>query len=106
MKKTIKVSDERREYIKRLLSEEPSSEEEMLIGPFDSISETVDFGNNIQMDIKVCGVDFEDGSCNLPYTEAVLFDNGAEVACTEPDEAFFGEWVLEYNDNVYIAEVF
>lgn len=37
---------------------------------------TAIFGNGIEMDIKLCGVQYEDGGFNKPWTEAVLFKNG------------------------------
>lgn len=63
---------------------------------FDTATYTVCFNNNIEMDIKVCGSD--DGE---PWTEAVLFKNGYEVACSDVDEEFFGEWSLEYDGTIY-----
>lgn len=42
-----------------------------------------------------------------PYTEGVLFHNGFELTCTEPDVTYLGEWNFEFNgiDYVVIVEV-
>ena len=71
-------------------------------GEDETISKTIVFKDGMEMDVKCCGVkDENEGS----WTEAVLFRNGSEVCCSEPDTEFFGEWRLEYNGNEYIAEV-
>ena len=101
----IRVNRQEREFIHRVLSENPTSEDEMLMGEDDTFTKTARFGDGYEMDIKICGVEFEEGGDNRPYTEAVLFKDGCEVACTEPDECFFGEWVLEDNGKEFKAEV-
>lgn len=85
-----------------LLNNEPCSEEECL-GEDEPIVYTAQFEDDIEMDIKICGVQYDDGegACNLPWTEAVLFHNGEEVACTEPSESLLGEWTLDYDGITY-----
>lgn len=56
------------------------------------------FGNRMEMDIKCCGVRYEDGGYNNAWCEAVLFEDGCEVACSEISDDFFGEWSLTYGD--------
>ena len=94
------------EAITNRLNTVPCSEEECM-GEEETITHTANFGNGIEMDIKVCGVQFidEEGTTNTPWTEAVLFENGCQVACSEPGEDFFGEWEFSYGDTVYRAIV-
>ena len=40
-----------------------------------------------------------------PYTEGVLFHNGFELTCTEPDDTYDGEWHFEHNGVEYIVNV-
>ena len=75
------------------------------LGEDDTISYSVNFGNGMEMDIKCCGVQYEEGRSNLAWTEAVLFKNGSEVCCTEPSDEYTGEWELEYKGNKYIVNV-
>ena len=102
--KTIKISKNAAEKIRKYLTEEPANESECL-SEDEIISETANFGNGIEMDIKCCGVQFQEGENNTAWSEAVLFDNGSEVSCTEPCDEFIGDWELEYKDNKYIAHV-
>ena len=66
----------------------------------DTIIWTANFGDGMEMDVKVCGADYE-----TAWTEAVLFKNGYEVCCTDCYDELVGEWSLEYNDETYIANV-
>lgn len=97
----IVLSDEAAE-INRLLEKEPESESDCFS---DTISYTAQFDNGIEMDIKICGVDYEEGGSNKPYAEAVLFKNGCELCCSEPDDEFFQNWELEYEGVRYIVKV-
>jgi len=63
-------------------------------------SVTARFPNGIEMDVECCR-----GQDEPSWTEAVLFENGCEVGCTEPGEKFEGEWELEYKGIRYIAKV-
>ena len=55
-----------------------------------------DFKTGIEADIKL--VICED---DTPYTEGVLFHNGCELTCTEPDCTYDGEWNFEYDGTKY-----
>jgi hypothetical protein len=95
----LKVSQDEAEYINKLLSTEPIGEFDCF-GEDETITHTAFFKNGYTMDIKVCGVQFEEGSCNEPWTEAVLFNSKQQqVAFTEPECDFFGEWTLEDVEN-------
>ena len=67
----------------------------------ETFSWTAHFGDEIEADVKlvICGEN------DHPYCEAVLFDHGSEVACTEIDDTIDGPWEFEYKGETYIAEV-
>lgn len=86
---------ENKDYVNRLLCNEPKDESEALGEDF-TYTVTAYFNDCYSMDIKICGVAFDEYGVNLPYTEAVLFDeNGKQVACTEPCDEFFGTWCID-----------
>ena len=65
----------------------------------DVIAHTAKFPNGIEADIKLV---IED---EHPYTEGVLFRNGVELTCTDPDEEYEGEWDFTYDGVEYIVSV-
>ena len=85
-------------FIRHRLTFHPQSEDECFT---DTLSFTADFGNGIEMDDKLCGVDYESGGDNRPWTEAVLFKNGSEIGHTDPDDKFFTIWEIEDDDIRY-----
>lgn len=115
---TITISKAEADEIKRYLTVEPTCEEECL-DEDDTIIYTAVFDNDIEVDVKCCGVQFDDpydwiepdedienwGGTNLAWAEAVMFKNGSEVCCVNGDDAFFGEWEFEYDGNEYIVFV-
>ena len=104
MVKTIIVSKSKSEFIDYLLSHEPICEGECF-GEDLIITETAQFPDGIEIDIKMCGVQFIEGASNLPWTEAVMFHNGGEIQFTEPDDEFFGEYIFEYENKEYVVIV-
>ena len=61
-----------------------------------------DFGYGIEAEVHlvVCAID------ETPYTEAVLFDHGQEVACTEPCfDNITGTYGFEYRGDIYSVNV-
>lgn len=69
----------------------------------ETITETVKFqGIDCEMDIKLV-VPLEDNE--TPWTEAVLFQNGSEVAHSDVENRFFGDWELYDGDHVFTAYV-
>ena len=66
----------------------------------DTIIETADFGNGIEVDVKCCGADEE-----TAWAEAVLFQNGSECCYSEVEYEFFGDWIFEFEGNTYIVHV-
>lgn len=104
IRKELIVSSQEKEWINRHLHREPTCEEESL-GENETIAYTVEFGDGIEMDIKICGVRYQEGQPNKAWTEAVLFENGCEVAHTDPDDAFFQEWICENEGVEYVVVV-
>ena len=104
---------EPKEYIEKIyVSEEiekclkePTDESECL-DEDETLINTVTFSNGFQMDIKCCGIKYEEGGCNSAWTEAVLFDDkGNELCCTDVCDVYFGEWTLEHGINKYTVIV-
>ena len=104
VEKKLILSHEEAEIINHYLHDEPKNQSECL-GEDETIIHTVVFDNGIEMDIKCCGVQFEEGESNLAWTEAVLFKGGSQVCCTEVSDEYFGEWMLEYNGDEYVVKV-
>lgn len=108
----IRVPQATLEQISTYLTVEPTSRNEHL-DEDETIIYTANFGNGIEMDVKCCGVqwndytdeDIEYGETNTAWSEAVLFDNGSEVACEYGEDDFSGEWRMEYDGDVYIANI-
>ena len=80
-------------FIHTLLHTEPSCSSECF-GEDEKISYTVRFSDGVEMDLEICGVQYQEGTSNLPWTQAVLFLSGSELAFTEPEGDFCGEWTL------------
>jgi hypothetical protein len=101
----VVVGKEKAAIINRYLTVEPKDYGECL-GEDETISFSVTFDDGNIMDIDCCGVQFREGESNLAWTQAVLFTkNGAEICHSEIEEDFFGQWILEANDNQYIVNV-
>ena len=66
----------------------------------DTLIWSASFGNGFEMDIKLCGADEE-----VAWTEAVLFKDGCELACTDCMDTILGEWEIDYDDVAYITYV-
>lgn len=96
MVKSLYLTSGESAKIRYLLTHAPKDSTDCM-GEDETVSFMVSFDGGYEMDIKLCGVQYDDSpdACNLPYTEAVLFQNGAEVCCTEPSDEFFGLWELE-----------
>ena len=102
--KTLLIAPSMADTITRYLREEPKDESKCF-GEDSTITNTVAFGNGVEMDIKCCGVQFNEGESNLAWTEAVLFKDGSQVCCTDPYDEYLGEWICEYNGDEYGVNV-
>ncbi len=95
---TLRIPQSRLDLINRFLNAAGPDDYQ---GEDDTISETAVFPDCCQMDIKCCGCDDA-----ASWTEAVLFDvNGCQLACTDPEDQFTGEWILEHGGITYIVDV-
>ena len=91
--KEIKIERESLDFIEQALAD-------ILMGEDDTIVYSANFGNGMEMDFKVCGCSEEPA-----YTEAVLFRNGYEVACSDCMDDILGVWELEHNGREYAVKV-
>lgn len=90
----LKISNQELDIIQRYLS---AMREEDYQGLDDTITNTAQFPDGMQMDIKCCGS--QDGPS---WTDAVLFNqNGQELTCTEVCEEYMRLWELEYSGIKY-----
>ena len=104
-KETLVIQHSLTEVINGLLTHQPKDQSECQ-GEDDTIVESVKFSNGFMMDVKCCGVQYEEGNDNTSWTEAVLFDpDGAEIACTDVMDEYLGLWEIEYNGDTYAAMV-
>lgn len=65
-------------------------------GHNDVFSKTVIFPDGMELDVKCCS-----SSEGAAWTEAVLFDHGCEVCCSEPADIYLKDWALEYKGTQY-----
>lgn len=102
----IEIEPAEAKIINKYMHEEPTDESDCL-GEDETITHTAVFSNGYQMDIKCCGVQYnENETTNTAWSEAVLFDKqNNQIAYTEPCDTYFGEWQLEANGNEYTANV-
>lgn len=71
--------------------------------PDEGFVETAVFPNGYEMNIKLVVPSEPDQDC---WTEAVLFKNGREIAHSDVDDCFFGDWNLEDREgNKYMVSV-
>lgn len=108
-RETIEIDGNWLDKINTYLTIEPSCAEECL-DEDDTIIYTAKFENGMEMDIKCCGVQYnpdavEDGDTNTAWSEAVLFRNGCEVANEYGEDSFEGEWAIEHDGDMFIADV-
>lgn len=100
-RREIKISKKLAEEINKLLTKGDRN-----FGEDCAIVKTAKFDDGYEMDIKCCGVQWDDeAEDNTAWTEAVLFHNGSEVTCTEPEAAYDGTWCLCSKENQYVVDV-
>lgn len=92
---TIHITPSEAEEIKAFLAGTKAQ------GHDDVFSKTVTFPDGKELDVKCCA-----SSEGASWSEAVLFDHGCEVCCSEPADIYQKNWALEYKEtqyNVYVA---
>lgn len=94
--KVLYLSQERLAKYEALMSGKADYDAEG-IKSYDTVASwTVDFGNGMEMDVKVCA---SDSHRNDPlWAEAVLFENGAECCCSEVLDRLVGDFQCVGND--------
>lgn len=102
--RNIELTAEETKYVRTILTTQPSEESECF-WETETFSKTAIFDDDVEMDIKMCGVKYMEGESNLPWVEAVLFKNGSELCCSEPADDMFDEWELEYGGVKYCTTV-
>lgn len=97
---TLKIP-ELEKYNQLMSLTEPDYDEHNLKQYSVIASWTADFGEGIQVDVKVCTSE----NRTPLWCEAVLFNNGNEVACSEVMDELDRDWTFEYNGTVYVVTV-
>jgi len=70
--KTLTIDHKTAEFYDKVLNSTD------MMGEDDTYSETVNFDDGIEIDIKICGADND-----KPWVEAVMFCDGCEVSCSD-----------------------
>ena len=99
---TIKLNEKEKDYIKTLLS----MTGEQIYDKYglkrdETIVHTAKFADDIEIDIKLVICEGED----KPYTEAVAFRNGSEIACTDVEDEYLRRWTLDIDNHAYVVIV-
>ena len=100
--KTLVIPKTEAELIEKLSKTKPRTPYECFTG---TLTHTVTFGNSISIEIKLCGGDYRKDCDNLPWAEAVLFENDHDICCAGPSTSYFGIRRLTYNGFTYIVNV-
>ncbi len=107
--RTIAIDPNILNKLKKIITIEPKDEDDFhdnYINEDESYVVTAVFDNDIEMDVKCCGVRYDpENISNTMWTEAVLFKNGCEVSSTPPDSTFDGEWLICYEGNEYVTVI-
>lgn len=101
LKKTIEVPgreyDELTELLKLNGPAEKAGRDEIL-GCF-----TAEFDDGLEVDVKVVNSDGGPGEGG-PWSEAVLFQDGSEIACSEVCDTLGGEWRFQIHRDEHETE--
>lgn len=107
-RKTLTVTSAQMDAITRALEWCEGKDPDDRMDEDDKFSVTAKFPDGFEMDVEVCGVQYEEGADtdNSAWTQAVLFNpKGGQVAFTEPDDEFLGDWELETDDAIYSVTI-
>ena len=106
-KATITIPPKKAKYIKRVTQIEPKDFNDFsqnYPNEDETYTETVMFPNGAEIDVKLCGVQWDDYSSNKAWTEAILYENNSETV-SEPEDDFFGEWWFYADNDTYLVNV-
>lgn len=94
-------------HLRHITESRFNDRDSMPMGEDDVESYHVTFDDNTVMDLRFCGVKFEEGSDNAAYTEALLIREDTSIALSDPsDFAVDDEWELSDDDgNVYVVTI-
>ena len=98
--KTLTIPGDEAQKIKRLIHTDTRYSR---FDDGDESAYTVHFDDRTYAVVKLCGVYSTEEDPAYPCTEGTLYINGEAVAFTEEDDSFFGDWVFEYGDDVYVV---
>lgn len=101
--KDLFISSEEMDWINKILHKAPVGAPEF--GKEVTSIFTVFFHKDIFLEVKICGMKYEDEKYNLTWTEAVLFKDGVEISHTDPGEEIEGEWILYEGEDEFIVNV-
>ena len=95
---------EEESYIRSLLTRQPCSEKDQLLGNGETVYYDVSFMDGRTMRFFICGKTFVSGEDNRPLVHAELIDHDGTVLKRSRDvRAFFGPWSLETETERYSA---
>ena len=95
----IKVEAKLAKIIQSKMNKNQSLDENTRRNSRVDLSLTANFGEGIEVDIKVIDTD------NGPYVDAILFDEGSEQMVLEPQYVLLGKYPFEHNDKKYVVTV-
>ena len=103
MEKTIVIEKKEADLINRLLEMKGDAiYDKYGFKRDETITHTAKFQGGYEVDVKLVICDHEE----TPYCEAVLFQDGCEVAFTDPEGEYFGDWELKDEDgNVFTVKI-
>ena len=105
-KKTITVPKEVADRIEKAIDWKIGDNEDARLTEDETITYTARFDDGVEVDIKCCGCEVDEFlEENGAWTEAVMFKDGCEVACSDVEEEFFGEWELFHGKEKYCVDV-
>lgn len=90
------------EEIDYMLTHEPKSKAEC-VPEGEVLGYIINLASPYCMVIRICGVEYEPDGHNLPWGEAILYEDGIEVACTDAISKFFGEWKITYKGEEFVV---
>lgn len=97
----IKISTKELNYINELLKLDGDEiYQKYGLKRDEVIMHTAKFSNGIEADIKLVICEEE-----APYTEGVLFHNGFEMAHTDCEDEYTGDWYFEANGEEYCVHI-